>query len=87
MKKTLVLIIMLVLVFVLSACGYNTNSTPVSNTAVFSESTDSYIGNANTKKFHIPSCYTLPEEKNRVYFTTIDEATQNGYVPCENCQP
>lgn len=46
-----------------------------------------YIGNRNTKKFHLPSCHTLPAEKNRVYFSSRDEAVDQGYVPCKNCDP
>ncbi len=34
----------------------------------------SYIGNINSKKYHLPSCSGLPNEENRVYFTTIDAA-------------
>jgi len=46
-----------------------------------------YIGNINSLKFHIPSCYTLPAEENRVYFNTRNEAINAGYVPCKNCKP
>jgi competence protein ComEC len=46
-----------------------------------------YIGNKNTKKFHEPSCRTLPAEKNRVYFDTRKAAISKGYVPCKNCNP
>ena len=58
--------------------------TPVSS-AVQSETT--YIGNKNSKKFHNPDCGTLPAEKNRVYFSSRDEAIQQGYSPCGNCNP
>lgn len=46
-----------------------------------------YIGNKNTKKFHVPSCHTLPAEKNRVYFSSRDKATSSGYVACKKCRP
>lgn len=46
-----------------------------------------YIGNNNTKKFHRPTCSTLPAEKNRVYFQSRDEAAAAGYVPCKRCDP
>lgn len=39
----------------------------------------SYIGNINSKKYHLPSCSGLPNEENRVYFTTIDAAEKAGY--------
>ena len=47
----------------------------------------SYIGNINSKKYHLPSCSGLPNEENRVYFTTTDAAEKAGYSPCGNCHP
>lgn len=49
--------------------------------------TEIYIGNKNTKKFHKPSCYSLPKEKNRVSFDTREQAIKKGYEPCGNCNP
>jgi beta-lactamase superfamily II metal-dependent hydrolase len=46
-----------------------------------------YIGNKNSKKFHLPSCSTLPAEHNRVYFKTREEAISAGYIPCKRCNP
>lgn len=46
-----------------------------------------YIGNINSKKFHYPSCYVLPAEKNRIYFNSRNKAIQEGYTPCGNCLP
>jgi competence protein ComEC len=46
-----------------------------------------YIGNKNSKIFHLASCRTLPAEKNRVYFSTREEAINAGYRPCKNCNP
>ncbi len=51
------------------------------------QSSDSYIGNIGTKKFHKSSCSYLPAEKNRIYFKSKDEATSAGYVPCKRCNP
>lgn len=50
-------------------------------------STEGYVGNVNSKKFHLPTCRTLPKEKNRTYFATRQEATDAGYSPCGNCKP
>lgn len=47
----------------------------------------SYIGNKNSKKFHLPSCSSLPAEHNRVYFYSRDEAVSAGMVPCKRCNP
>ena len=46
-----------------------------------------YIGNKNTKKFHYPSCHTLPAEKNQVIFDNRNSAVNAGYTPCGNCKP
>ena len=47
----------------------------------------SYIGNKNTKKFHLPSCSSLPKESNRVYFSERSSAINSGYDPCSKCKP
>lgn len=46
-----------------------------------------YIGNVNSKKFHLPTCSSLPAEHNRVYFDSRDEAVNAGMVPCKRCKP
>lgn len=46
-----------------------------------------YIGNVNSKKYHLPSCGGLPDEKNRVYFMSVDAAENAGYEPCGRCHP
>jgi competence protein ComEC len=44
-----------------------------------------YIGNIKSKKFHMPSCYSLPIEKNRIYLNSRTDAINNGFSPCGNC--
>lgn len=46
-----------------------------------------FIGNKNSKKFHLPICSGLPAEKNRVIFNSRTEAVNNGYSPCGKCNP
>ncbi len=46
-----------------------------------------YIGNKNSKKFHLPTCKNLPAEKNRVYISSRQEAIDYGFSPCGNCHP
>lgn len=46
-----------------------------------------YIGNKNSKIFHINTCSSLPIEKNRVYFDSIEEAIKQGYKACNICNP
>lgn len=47
----------------------------------------SYIGNRNSHKFHRTTCSTLPNPENRVYFSTRDEAINQGYDACKRCNP
>ncbi|MGN0998329.1 MAG: MBL fold metallo-hydrolase [Faecousia sp.] len=49
------------------------------------EATHIYIGNLNSKKLHLPTCSSLPAEKNRIYFDSYDEAIEAGYTPCSRC--
>lgn len=44
-----------------------------------------YIGNVNSKKLHLPTCTSLPEEKNRVIFQSLEEAYALGYEGCAIC--
>ena len=44
-----------------------------------------YIGNVNSKKFHLPSCPNLPAEKNQIVFSSYEEAVEAGYTPCSSC--
>ena len=44
-----------------------------------------YIGNVNSKKFHLPTCPNLPAEKNQILFSSYDEAIAAGYTPCASC--
>ncbi len=60
------------------------------NAAAFQSSPSSggeYIGNVNTHKFHRLTCGSLPDEKNRAYLSSRDEAINLGYVPCKKCKP
>ena len=44
-----------------------------------------FIGNANSKKLHLPSCGSLPAENNRVEFSSYDDAIAQGYTPHSGC--
>ena len=44
-----------------------------------------YIGNKNSKALHKPTCSGLPSEKNRVYFTSYEDAISSGYHECQKC--
>ena len=51
------------------------------------EETASYIGNKNSKTFHLFTCTSLPAEQNRVYFDSYQAAIDAGYKPCGICKP
>ena len=53
--------------------------------AASSTAQQAYIGNVNSKKFHLPSCPNLPAEKNQILFSSYDEAVAAGYSPCSTC--
>lgn len=70
------------------------NNLPTNPTAGDKTSSDSsavteyaYIGNLNSKTFHLPTCSVLPNEENRIYFTARQEAVGNGYTACGRCKP
>lgn len=49
-----------------------------------------YIANANTKKFHYPTCSSvdLMNEENKIAFVgNRDELIEQGYKPCKRCEP
>jgi competence protein ComEC len=46
-----------------------------------------FIGNKNSKTFHLASCKSLPAEQNRVYFNSRQDAIDAGYTPCGTCKP
>lgn len=46
-----------------------------------------YIGNVNSKAFHLPTCGNLPLEKNQVRFSSRSAAIAEGYHACDSCKP
>lgn len=44
-----------------------------------------FIGNRNSKTLHTGFCGSLPAKKNRVEFTSYDEALAQGFLPCAGC--
>ncbi len=49
--------------------------------------TAAYIGNKNTQKFHLLDCSFLPALENRVYFEYRAQAIEDGFSPCQHCNP
>lgn len=54
-----------------------------------SSDSGSYVGNANSGKFHVSSCGSVGKmsEKNKVFFSSRSEAINQGYTPCKRCNP
>lgn len=52
-------------------------------------SLQTYIGNAGSKKFHLPDCASAKniQEENRVIFFARIQAVVAGYEPCGRCNP
>lgn len=46
-----------------------------------------YVGNVKSKKYHLPTCRSLPDEENRIIFSSKQEAIDEGYDPCGSCKP
>lgn len=46
-----------------------------------------YIGNKNSKVFHLDTCSSLPKEANRVYFESRSQAISENFTPCSKCKP
>ena len=75
----------------LTSDGRNINIATQKNNPIQSDTakevTDGYIGNARSKKFHKPTCSSLPAEHNRVYFNNRSDAVNAGYDSCGLCKP
>ena len=67
----------------------SSSSSSSSTASSSSSSSGSYVANANTGKFHVSSCSSVGKmsEKNKVFFSSRDEAVNQGYVPCKICNP
>ena len=46
---------------------------------------DRFVGNKNSKVFHLDTCSGLPKAENQVVFDSYDEAVEAGFTPCSRC--
>lgn len=62
----------------------DTATNPAGNSAL-----QTYIGNASSKKFHLPDCASAKniQEDKRVEFYSRLQAVLEGYEPCGRCKP
>ena len=63
-----------------------TTAAPIETTAPPADS-GQYIGNINSKKFHYPSCNSLPNPENQIILNSRQEAVDQGYEACKRCNP
>ena len=61
----------------------------VMTTAFVNVLASSYVGNANSKKFHYADCSMVNKMNpaNKVFINTREEAINAGYIPCKRCKP
>ena len=62
-----------------------TEAAPETDQAVNTEIT--YVLNTKTKKFHKPSCGSLPTANRQDTSESRDSVMAKGYVPCKRCNP
>ena len=103
-KLSLLIAAFLFCVFVLSGCASAPDKvhssvrsvvyvTPIPTSVVTAESSSSsqqYVLNTNTHKFHKPSCSSVKQmkEKNKLIVNwSREEIIDNGYDPCGRCHP
>lgn len=48
-----------------------------------------FMGSITSKKYHRLDCrYALKiKPENRIYFQSLDDAKEQGYLPCKSCNP
>lgn len=74
---------------VASSTSTSTDTSSSQSSDTSSDVSGTYIGNANSHKFHKPSCKSVGKmsENNKVVFSSRNEAINQGYTPCKNCNP
>ena len=62
---------------------------PVERSLLSDNTEEIYIGNKNSHVFHKTTCSSAKSmsAKNKIEFTTRDEAIEKGYKPCSKCNP
>jgi serine/threonine protein kinase len=48
-----------------------------------------FVGNLEKRRYHRQSCVSVPTmaERNRIFFSDVQEAAGRGFTPCEKCRP
>jgi len=71
-----------------SSSSSSSHSTDSSSSSSYSAS-GNYIGNSNSGKFHVASCPSVSKmsDRNKVSFSSRNQAINQGYAPCKICNP
>ena len=68
-----------------------TNILSVNSSPIITQTTNTnkYVGNLDTKKFHLITCSYVSQmsSSNKIYFNSRQEAINQGYIPCKVCNP
>lgn len=46
-----------------------------------------FVGSTGSNKYHLPDCRYVAKIKNKIYFTSAEDARKNGKVSCKTCNP
>ncbi len=86
-KLSIVIICTLVLsltFFAAAACQAKSNKLPP-RTPIAQQI--NFVGDANSKKYHIPSCKKAPKGPKAIALDSPMSAKQSGFKPCKRCKP
>ncbi len=80
-KKLLRVIGVTVLILILCSCGSSDGE------VLFEE--ENYVGSINSDIYHYPECKWANKikEYNEVWFSSIEDAENEGYRSCHTCNP
>ena len=69
--------------------GLASTTTPIQETPTSTATAETamFIGNKNSKVYHLPTCPSLPKEANRIYLNSLDDVHAQGLTPCGVCNP
>ena len=68
---------------------HSSSSSSSSTSSSDSSGTGSYVANGNSGKFHVASCSSVSKmsENNKIFFSSRNEAINQGFEPCKLCNP
>ncbi len=69
--------------------GNQNNNSNSNNASHVTEKEAVYVGNSETKKFHLMDCFAGSRiaDRRTIYFKYRQDAIDEGYVPCKICNP